>query len=360
MTPARDMGGARIRFLITSLDRGGAEKYLATVARGLAARGFDVGVAGLKGLGPVGEELKADGIPCRSLGAHPARLAAWLRRERPTILYGFLFHATIVARMAGRLAGVPLIVSSEQLMGMERGMRLLAYRATWDLCDHYVAVAGAVKEFLIRAVGIPARRITVITSGLDPARYRVGRPMRDAVVGSVGHLRSNDQKGYRILLAAAERLDGVRFVIAGKGPLKGALERQARRRGLSDRVSFIGPVEDIGAFMEGVSLYVQPSRWEGFPNAVIEAMACGKAVVATAVAGMREQVVDGKTGRLVAPGDAAALADALRELLANRRRRAAMGREARKRVEREFNQRRLIDRHARLFRGLLGPSRDKV
>lgn len=328
----------RVRFLITSLDRGGAEKYLAMTARGLAARGHDVGVACLRGFGPVASELADAGIPVRTVGAG---LVGWLRRERPQILYGFLFHATIGARMAGRLAGVPVIVSSEQLMAMERGARMLAYRATWDLCDHYVAVAGAVRDFLRDAVGIPARRVTVIPSGLDPSRYRPATPAREPVVASIGHLRRNDQKGYRFLVEASKRLPDVRFIVAGEGT-------PPRDRG---RVEFVGPIEDVSAFLAPASLYVQPSRWEGFPNAVIEAMACGLPVVATRVAGMPEQVAD--TGWIVPPADAEALAAAIGEALGDRRRLAAKGRAARDRVEREYSEARLVDRHAELFERLV-------
>jgi glycosyltransferase involved in cell wall biosynthesis len=345
----------RVRFLITSLDRGGAEKYLSMVARGLARRGGDVGVACLKGFGPVAEELRAAGVPCVSMRANPGRLAAWLRAERPAILYGFLFHATIAARMAGRLAGVPRIVSSEQLMEMEQGARLWAYRATWDLCDHYVAVADAVRAFLRRRVGVPDRRITVIPGGLDPAAYRVAEPASDStpLVVSIGHLRRNDQKGYRVLVEAARALQGVRFAVAGEGPLRAELERRA-----GGRVAFVGPVQDVDRFLGPASLYVQPSRWEGFPNAVIEAMACGKAVVATRVAGIPEQVVEGQTGLLVRPGDAAGLTAAIRAALADRRRLAAMGRAGRARVEREFTEQRLLERHARLFERLVERLKD--
>ena len=340
----------RIRFLITSLERGGAEKYLSIVARGLAAHGEDVGVGYLKGAGPVAEELIAAGLPCRRVGTDAVR---WLRRERPDILYGFLFHATIGARMAGRLAGVPRIVSSEQLMEMERGARMWAYRSTWSLCDHYVAVAEAVRGFLTRRVGIPPQRITVIPSGLDPSAYPSAGRAQDGLVGSVGHLRLNDQKGYRILLQAAARLPQARFVIAGDGPLKAPLEAEARRLGLADRVRFVGAVEKIPEFLAPISLYVQPSRWEGFPNALLEAMACAKAVVASNVAGIPEQVEVGRTGILVKPDDPNALAVALGSLLADPRRRAAMGRAARQRVAREFSERRLVERHADLFHELL-------
>ena len=327
----------RIRFLITSLDRGGAEKYLAMVARGLATRGHDVGVACLRGFGPIARELADAGVPVRTVGAG---LVGWLRRERPQILYGFLFHATIGARMAGRLAGVPVIVSSEQLMAMERGARMLAYRATWDLCDHYVAVAGAVRDFLRDAIGIPGRRVSVIPSGLDPALYACATPSREPVVASIGHLRRNDQKGYRFLIEASRMLPGVRFVVAGEGT-------PPRDRG---GVEFVGPIDDVPKFLASAALYVQPSRWEGFPNAVIEAMACGLPVVATRVAGMPEQVAD--TGWLIAPGDPPALAAAIRDALSDRRRLAAKGRAARERVEREFSEARLVERHVELFERL--------
>lgn len=335
----------RVRFLITSLDRGGAEKYLSILARGLAARGWDVGVGCLKGFGPVARELREAGIPCRTVGA---RLVGWLRREKPDLLYGFLFHATVSARMAGRLAGVPVIVSSEQLMEMERGARLWTYRATRDLCDHYVAVAEAVGEFLRLSLGVPARRITVIPSGLEPERYRELPPGPEPLVASIGHLRRNDQKGYRFLVEAARRLPQVRFVVAGEGPLRAELQKRA-----GDRVRFVGAIADVEAFLAPAALYVQPSRWEGFPNAVIEAMACGRAVVATRVAGMVEQVVEGKTGLLVAPGDPAALAEAIGRALSDRRALEAMGRAGRRRVEEHFSAARLVERHEELFERLL-------
>ncbi|MCB0188482.1 MAG: glycosyltransferase, partial [Caldilineaceae bacterium] len=143
---------------------------------------------------------------------------------------------------------------------------------------------------------------------------------RDAyVVGSVGRLRP--QKGYHIWLAAAAQaraaVPNVHFVLIGEGELRPQLEAQARELGIDDVVTFLGPRHDVEALYPLMDLFVSSSLWEGLPTVILEAMAARRPVVGTAVAGTRELVVDGQTGRLVPPDDPQALAMAIVESYRN-------------------------------------------
>ena len=165
--------------------------------------------------------------------------------------------------------------------------------------------------------GVPDRPI-------EPSRASHG----EFVVGSVGRL--HEQKGYDVLLEAAAGVPASTVVLVGTGPESGALQALARRRGLGDRVIFLGWLDDPLPKVATFDVLVLPSRWEAFPLSILEAMLAGVAVIATDVGSVREAVIDGETGLLVQPDDAAELACALRALRDDpelRRRLAESGRE---------------------------------
>ena len=144
-------------------------------------------------------------------------------------------------------------------------------------------------------------------------RVALGLPAEAYIIGSVGRLRP--QKGYHLWLAAAAQvramLPQAHFLLIGDGELRTSLEAQAHELGISDAVTFLGPRHDVEALYPLMDLFVSSSLWEGLPTVILEAMAAKRPVVATAVAGTRELVVDGQTGRLVPPDNPAALAAAI-------------------------------------------------
>jgi glycosyltransferase involved in cell wall biosynthesis len=167
----------------------------------------------------------------------------------------------------------------------------------------------------------------------------------------VANLRA--EKGHDVLIDAAPQIleahPDAEFVLAGEGPHRDALMERARRRGVADRIQFLGQCRDVPAVLAGADLFVLPSRSEALPNAVIEAMAAGLPVVASNVGGIPELITDGVSGVLVSPGDPRALAGAVIGVMEEPGRAVQMGREARDFVTRELGFGRLVARIEALY-----------
>ena len=210
---------------------------------------------------------------------------------------------------------------------------LLQHRVLSRRVGRYVCVSRFVADACIAHVGWPPARVSVVHNGIDPAPWARGDAAagRAALGGGDGPValtlaRLDAQKGLEVLVEAAALTPGVQFAIAGDGPEGPALERQIERLGLGGRVRLLGRREDAPDLLAGCDLFVLPSRFEGLPVSVVEAMAASRPVVASAIGGTDEAVVEGETGLLVPAGDAAALAGRGR---ADRGRRRAVRRHGR-------------------------------
>lgn len=270
-------------------------------------------------------------------------------------------------RAGGRVVSRP--TGSERLFARVRAPILAGLgRLTGRLADRVVAPSHATGVELEEDYG--ARDVTVIPNGIAPGpavarpaeaiNLRGGRP----VVLYAGRLRT--RKAVAVLLEAFALLrrehPEATLVLAGDGEQRPALETRARELGLADAVRFVGaqPRSAMPGWYASADVFCLPSIYEGFPLAILEAMAAGLPVVATAVAGVPEAVADGVTGRIVAPEDAAALARALLELVADPATARRMGEAGRRRVEEEFAIPRIAGAYIELWQRLLagaGPAR---
>ncbi len=260
-----------------------------------------------------------------------------------------------LARLLGR--GSPLIVTRRSLQGRVGAASRLKYVSG---AERYIAISRAVAEDLAR-LGVPLERITVIPSAVAlPApgtetpvdwHRRLDLPADARVVGSAGAL--SGEKDYATLIRAVALLDpSVHLAIAGDGPLRTALLRLAADLGVDARVHLPGHLEEIGDGLRGMEVYAQPSAREGLGTAVMEAMARGVPVVASAVGGLVDLVADGETGLLVPAGDPAALAGALRQLLESPELRERLAASALAAVER-LSPQRLVERTLEVYRCVL-------
>jgi glycosyltransferase involved in cell wall biosynthesis len=300
------------------------------------------------------------------LGKVPG-IARVIRKERPA-----LFHAhqnwllsCKFGLMAARLARVPLVVATLQQILVPPWKRNVYWqqRIVSKTVDQYVAVALAVADQLTDSFRVPGRKVEVLHNGV-PVEVFASRPKtgldaadksdRRPVVLTVGRL--DDQKGHGVLLEAAQHVPDATFLLAGEGENRGALQQTAERRGISNRVVFLGHRSDIPDLLTRCDLFVLPSLYEAFPLSVLEAMAAGTPVVATAVGGTPEAVEDGVTGYLVPPGDATRLAAAINMALADPRRRRDMGRAAQERVAR-YSVAAMVERYTRLYDDLVTGNR---
>jgi sugar transferase (PEP-CTERM/EpsH1 system associated) len=361
-----------ILYLITELSTGGAQAALLRLLEGLDRERFTPTVACLyNGDGAVAREIRALGISVfdaqmRHKADLPAllRLYRHIRRVRPAILHASLFHANLPGRVLGRLVGVPVIICSERTMAMESEWRYRINRWTIGLVDRVIAVSANVRDFYAAHVGLTADKLVVIYNGvqvpelsisLREARAELGLPDDGPIIGAISRL--DPVKGVDFLIRALAQVNGATLVVVGDGPERAALEALAGDLGVADRIHWAGHRRDVPHLLPAFDLLAQPSLHEGLPNTVLEAMACGLPVVATAVGGTPEVIVDGLTGLLVPPRDADALAQAMVTLLSNADLRRTMGRAGRERVAQRFTAERMVEQTQRLYGQLLTEKR---
>jgi len=261
-------------------------------------------------------------------------LAARLRRWRPDVFHAHLIWplACKFGLLAAILARVPAIVATEQVFvqfKLDRSI-YLQQRLVAAGVGRYLPVSRDLARRLRQRLPIPEHKLQVIYNGIPPETFQRGAAatpsqpgQRRPVVLTVARL--NSQKGLPYLVEAAAQVPEAQFWLAGDGPERGALEAQANSLGLGDRIQFLGFRADIAALLEQCDVFVLPSLYEGAPLSILEAMASGKPVVATDIGGTNEVVVPDDTGLLVPPADAAALAGAIRAVLADPARARRLG-----------------------------------
>lgn len=226
----------------------------------------------------------------------------------------------------------------------------------------FLALSARVRQSLIET-GFARERIALLPNGVDPAHYQdiaehsVYQSAPGAHQTVVCLARLSYQKGQDTLLQAwrlmQERMPPARLILAGEGRSRAQLERLATGLGVADTVEFAGLVRDTKSLLAAARVFVLPSRFEGMPNALLEAMAAGLPCVATRVSGSEDIIVDGQSGLLVPPDDPEALASALLTILTDPQRAHALGREARARVIDAFSQDRTLDELIQLYSSLV-------
>lgn len=307
---------------------------------------------------------------------HPGWWRRELRRAGPVDIAHLHQHVPGAGWMfleGARAAGVPLCMRTEQLPRFPPNDHLLlwpprlAYRLARArlarITDQRVVVSQASREALARR-GEPAEHITVIPTSFDDAafadlptrseaRRRLGWPADAVIVGFLASLTV--QKRPDLFLDAAAALlpafPRAHFIIGGSGPMEARVRRRVTR--LGPRARFIGARSDVPLVLAALDVFVLPSLFEGLPITVLEALAAGTAVVASAVDGTPEVVIDGQTGRLVPPGEGPALTEALRGLIKEPARAWRMGEEGTRRVAGRYTAHQQARRTEALYRALL-------
>jgi glycosyltransferase involved in cell wall biosynthesis len=348
----------RIAFVVADLSTGGVERHAATVSGSLAERGHSMTLICLHGprsggsVGPTG--CRTIGLDMgRSMGSVPIavfRLAALLRRGDVEIVMAAALIPGVVARLAGALAGVPVRVMWQHNFGHlgsygQRERRVERWLSR--LTTRYIGVCYTQLNYLRGHTQLPAEKLAVVRNGVEvgepehPAALPALRDGADFVVGVVAVLRP--EKDHRTLFRAFRLvLDGgsgrERLLVIGDGPERHDLELFAKEIGLDDRVVWLGNRDDVAELLPSLDVVALTStNIECLPYAVLEAMAAGRPVVATATGGLPELVDHGRTGLLAVPGNAQSVAAALSELRDDPDLRAAMGKAARERCREQFS-----------------------
>jgi glycosyltransferase involved in cell wall biosynthesis len=356
---------------------GGGERIALKLAGLLPQYGYRASVLTL-GAHPESPVLRsADSFPIyvlplkRTYGSDALSAAAdlrrFLRQQNVALVQTFFESSDLwVGPIAKLFAGTKLIWSRRD-MGILRGRKhVIGYRMMARLPDKVFAVSEQVRRYTIEVDHVPAARVETLYNGLDLARWstltRAAADPQLPVIVTVGNIRR--VKGHDVFLRAAaivaRKFPRARFSIAGEvlePEFYAELQRLAQQLGIAQQVSFPGGVTDLAAFLGDATLFVLPSRSEGFSNAIIEAMAAGLPVVATDVGGNAEAVLDGITGRIVPPEDVEALATAMLELLQNPDRAQRMAEAGRQRVEERFTTEAMMKQLTAAYHGLLGTKR---
>lgn len=375
-------GRHTVMLLTVGLTIGGTEGQLLELASRLDPRRFNVLVCALKREGPLAGSMRERGVRVVTLNGWGPwdvrvlfRLFRLIRRERPDILHAFLGLANLAASLVGRPLGVPVVVWSY------RDVEIWKTRAHWLVdragarwADAITCCSDAVRQFVLARLGEDASRVVTIHNGIDLEAFDsnriAGRPelkLRGGgcVIGTVSRL-DEPKKGLAVLLRAlaglAKRSDlpPWQCLLVGEGPARRRLETLASELGLSERVVFAGMRRDVARVLPALDLFVCPSLYEGFGIAIVEAMAAGRPVVASAVDGIPEVVVDQDTGLLVPPGNESALAEALAALLLRPDRARAMGLRGRERAREMFSITTTVERHQRLYESLSARQAERV
>ena len=331
-----------------------------------ALRGFDVTVAA-HGDGPLREAAASAGVrfvalshvrrainPWRDL-AGLLELVRLMRRERPDILHASSSKAGVLGRVAATLARVPIRVFTVHgwAFAANAGAVSRAYRWADRLTRPLTTVTICVSE-TERAAGLAARtcdedKTVVIPNAVDVRVAPRANPVRPTPrILAVGRLKA--PKDFLTLIRSLRAVRApFEAMIVGDGPDRVQLEDEIRARGLSEQVRLAGERSDVPELLAASDVFVLPSRSEGMPVSVLEAMAAGLPVVASRVGGLAEQVVDGETGLLVQPGDPAELAAALERVLTDPSMRLRLGATGRARAEQAFDVDRFRRAHLELY-----------
>jgi glycosyltransferase involved in cell wall biosynthesis len=373
-----------MQFCNTSV-RAGAEEHILTLLRGFDRKEFRLHLVcspqvadALTPDVPSDVELLPLFYPTPSHAAGAAQLGRWIRERRIQVLHSHLFRSSLCASPVGWMCRVPLVVETPHVReSWRRGWKANSFtvdRIASRFVDRYVAVSYANARYLIAVKGLPERKVHVIQNGTDLSRFNpahVAPPDMRAEFG-IGPAdpvllvaaRLEPQKGHSVLLNAMPEVlrefPNARVFCLGDGVLRQELGHQAKQLGLQDSVRFLGFRSDVADWLALCDFTVLPSFYEGLPLVAVESLAAGRTMLATAVDGTPEVIVDGRTGITVPPGDPGALAAAICSLLRSPELRRRLAEQGRAHVLERFSQERQVRETSEFYLEALGRAASPV
>lgn len=350
---------------------GGVEVGIRELIRGLPAARYEHHIACIEARGPRKKDFEDLGVPLTVFGGKGnirnlsalARLTQLARAWQPHVLHAAVFEGQVFGTIAGRLAGVPVVVTEEATYPAPPGDRssvtrvLLGQLLRWN--DAAVAIAPSVGRYLVHRNGVPEDSVQVIRYGVAPRvrppdgvlmeeRRALGLPQGKLIVGTVCRLSDRHKRVSDLIRAVArlrDEMPELHLLIVGDGADRQALERLAQALDVADRVHFAGYRADPTNCLYLMDIFALPSAFEGFGIVFVEAALCGLPCIGTAVGGIVDAVEHQVTGLLVPPSDVEALSKAIVELARDPELRRRMGQAGAWRAQRLHS----VDGYARAF-----------
>jgi glycosyltransferase involved in cell wall biosynthesis len=336
----------RVLFCIETISSGGVEQTRLTLVKHLPKTDFEIKIICTNASGPIADGIKREGVELFVIGSmkNPfdwkihKKVQDVIKVFKPDIIHGGVFEGNSMAAISGFLRRVPVIILEETSDPQNRSAK-----ASWLLrqyvrvANKIIAISPDVENYLVQKAKIPTGKVTMINNGVTTPNYPsskrisakrkdLGLQKDDVVVGFVGRL-FNDHKRVTDLLEAVARIDDpkVKVLIVGDGRDKGLVVEKLKGLGLLERVIMAGYQNETTLYYSMMDIFCVPSAREGFGLVAAEAMLHHLPVVASNVGGLKNVVIDGETGYLVAPKDPVALADKIKSLIMDPEKRKHMG-----------------------------------
>jgi len=369
----------RVLHVVSTFEVKTDTKWLLLLLRNVDRHQCCSSIACMYGDGPMRNRIESLGVEAANLDSPGetdlrtiGRVYRYIRSGRFDVVHTHLLRADLYAGLAGRLAGVPAVVSTAYAIGKfrrERQRRLdgLLDQLTRLMPHHVVAVSGAVRDDCVRRLRWPADRVSVIHTGIEPDDYRRDEASRrrirtewglaEGVRLIVTVARLSYEKGLPTFIEAlvriARRHPTIVAAIVGEGPMRSELTGRIEVAGLTGRVRLVGFRPDVADVLAAADVFCLPSYMEGLPNVVLEASAAGLPVIASKVGGVPEVVIDERTGLLVPPKSADALATAIDRVVSDTCLARRLAEAGRRRVEECFSAKIAAEKYMTLYRMLV-------
>lgn len=368
------MHNIKIVYVIDSLGKGGAERQLFELIKGLHETRFKPLVISLSEGGYWIKEFERIAVKLIELQyrkhfelARLMELTKILIKERPQILHSFMFAGNAYGRIAAKLAGVPVIIASERSQENRKGrFTAMTDRLLAKMTDCVISNSKVNRDYLVEKSILPMEKSIVVHNGIDSSKYqyfgnntnlrnKLGIGIDDYVIGTVASLR--DCKNQRMLFEAIKLIivknRFVKLLLVGEGPLQIALQQYTEKLNIAKNVIFVGMRNDIPDLLGLMNVFVLTSKFEGLSNAIMEAMAAGVPCVVTDVGGNKELVIDGKTGFLIPLNDYIMLAEKIIFFMNHPNYTRKMGTKGREFISKEFSVNKMVYNMENVYETLL-------
>ncbi len=363
----------RICYVVPSLSLGGTERQLTYLIAGLI-RDFEITVICTDHVGALAADIRRMGAFVHSIGVHggwdfraKGRFEKNFKMHRPDIMHTYMFGFDYYANKAARNTGVPVIISSRrQLATWKKGRHKYIQKKANKLVDLIVANSKAGADFAAKQEGISMSRFKIIPNGVDvekfisktdprhiKLRYRI--PQDKKIIGIVANF--TNVKDHMLFVNISEELlrrrSDLHFLMVGLGPTRKKIEEEIEVRGMANNFTPASTLEELADLYSIMSVSVLCSKAEGFPNVVLESMAAGAPVVASAVGGVPELINHGETGRLVNSREATDFADEIEAVLNDFHSVQSMARRATQFVSENMSVEKMVASYRKIYTDML-------